>query len=158
GVVEIFAMRGGAVHEGSAARTHRGSVADRRAGALLLPGCARPRHVVFVARGDAKPDHVDDEVFAFSADRRRRALGRHAGDARRKLFSDRRRRHHVLRRRPAPKPGMRLAKITTAKVISSMERPRTAMAPRSPLSFRSKMRTETTFVSEVNSMIAAESS
>src|SRR5919107_496856 len=67
--------------------------------------------------------------------------------------------HHVLRRRvPAPKPGMRLIAITTANVRISIESPNTAMAPRSPLSLRSKISTETTLVSEVNSMMAAESS
>src|SRR5215471_6169435 len=67
---------------------------------------------------------------------------------------------HALRSRmPAPpKPGMRLASTTTAKVITSMMMPSTAMAPRSPLSLRSKIRTEITLVSEVNRMMAADSS
>ena len=59
---------------------------------------------------------------------------------------------------PPPKPGMRLTAITTAKVTTSMMRPSTEMAPRSPLSLRSKISTEITLVSEVNSMIAADSS
>ncbi len=39
-----------------------------------------------------------------------------------------------------------------------MERPSTEIAPRSPLSLRSKISTDTTLVSDVNSMIAADSS
>ena len=50
-------------------------------------------------------------------------------------------------------PGMRLIAITTAKVITSMMMPSTAMAPRSPNSLRSKISTEMTLVSEVNRMI-----
>ena len=44
------------------------------------------------------------------------------------------------------------------KVTTSMMMPSTEMAARSPLSLRSKISTEITLVSEVNSMIAADSS
>src|SRR4029453_2029983 len=64
----------------------------------------------------------------------------------------------ALRRRASPKPGMRLTAMTTAKVMASMIRPRTVIAPRSPDSLRSKMSTEITLVSEVNSMMAADNS
>src|SRR5260370_36264416 len=53
---------------------------------------------------------------------------------------------------------MRLIRITTVKVTMSMIRPSTAMAPRSPLSLRSKISTEITLVSEVNSITAADNS
>ena len=42
--------------------------------------------------------------------------------------------------------------------MTSMIRPSTEIAARSPLSLRSKISTEITLVSEVNSMIAADSS
>src|SRR5262249_59344940 len=44
------------------------------------------------------------------------------------------------------------------KVMASMISPSTEMAPRSPDSLRSKMSTEITLVSEVNSMMAADNS
>ena len=53
---------------------------------------------------------------------------------------------------------MRLTAITTREGQHSIMMPSTAMAPRSPLSLRSKISTETTLVSEVNRMMAADSS
>src|SRR3989442_11391807 len=47
---------------------------------------------------------------------------------------------------------------TAAKVMASMKRPRTAMAPNWPSSLRSKITTEITFVFGVKRMIDAESS
>ena len=44
------------------------------------------------------------------------------------------------------------------KVTTSMIRPSTEMAARSPLSLRSKISTDTTLVSEVNSITAADNS
>src|SRR5215213_1220243 len=115
-------------------------------------------HVIRVARSHAKANHVDGKIDAFLTHGRRHierpnALGEMLGDR------DVRKPAHVLRRRtPPPKPGARLTAITTAKVTISMISPSTAMAPRSPDSLRSKITTEITFVSEVNSMMAAESS
>ena len=54
GVVEILAMRRGAVDEGGAGRAHGARVADRGAGAVVLPAGERGLDVVVVARGDAE--------------------------------------------------------------------------------------------------------
>src|SRR6185437_5890468 len=55
-------------------------------------------------------------------------------------------------------PPIRLAITITTVVRITMVRLRTAMAPTSPLSLRSKIRTDSTLVSEVNKITAAESS
>ena len=52
-VVEILAMRGGAVDEGGARRSQRALVPDRRAGAVIVAAGQRASDVVLVARGDA---------------------------------------------------------------------------------------------------------
>ncbi len=67
GVVEIFAMRGSAVHEGRARARHRPCVADGGAGPVVVPTTERGPHVVLVAGGDAEPDDVDQEVLALFA-------------------------------------------------------------------------------------------
>ena len=50
GVVEILAVRGGAVDEGGAGRAHRARMADRGAGAFVVPAGERGLDVVLVAR------------------------------------------------------------------------------------------------------------
>src|SRR4029077_5907859 len=157
GVVGILAMRRGAVDQRRAPGTQRARMADRGARPVIVAGCERRLHVILAARGHAEADHVDGEIDAFFAHRRRHiergdALGQLLGDG------DCGKRAHERNRTPPPKPGMRLIAITTAKVMISMMMPSTAMAPRSPDSLRSKISTEITFVSEVNRMIAAESS
>ena len=52
-VVEILAMRGGAVHESGAGRTQRALVPDRRAGAVVVAARQCAFDVVLIARGDA---------------------------------------------------------------------------------------------------------
>src|SRR5205823_3185235 len=106
---------------------------------------------------DAEADHVNREVDALLA---HGAGDRERDTALREPFGERNlgKLAHALRSLAPPKPGMRLIAVTTAKVITSMMMPSTAMAPRSPDSFKSKISTEMTFVCEVNRMMAAESS
>ncbi len=142
GVVEILAMRRRAVDEGGARRAERAGVADRGAGTVIVAAGERALDVVLVARGDAKADHVDQQVLAFAPHRRRQFVGAQRGDAPGKILGNRDGGKfcclgHQVRKRTVPKPGIRLTAITTAKVISNMPRPITEMAPRSPLSLRS---------------------
>ena len=67
GVVEILAMRRGAVDEGGAGAAQRAGVADRRAGPVVVEAGERGLDVVLVARGDAEAGDVDQQVLAFRA-------------------------------------------------------------------------------------------
>src|SRR3954452_4417605 len=158
-VIEVLAMRRRAVNEGRACGAPPARMADRRAWPVIVATGKRGLHVILLARRDAQADHVDGQILALVAHtwwdstERENAIGELLGQRDFRKFA------HVLRNRAAPpKPGMRLIAATTAKVTTSMMMPSTAMAPRSPDSFRSKISTEITFVSEVNSMMAAESS
>ena len=51
----------------------RARVADGGAGPVVVPAGERGRDVVVVARGDAEPDHVDQQVLAFARTRRQAA-------------------------------------------------------------------------------------
>src|SRR5947207_2478579 len=116
-------------------------MSDRGARPVIVAGGKRCAHVVLVARGDAEPDDVDQQVLAFGAHGRGQRRGVERGDALGQLFGDggiMRRHGHALRRRTLPKPGIRLTAMTTAKVMVSIMIPSTEMAARSPLSFRSK--------------------
>src|SRR5262249_42595574 len=164
GVVEVLPVRGRAVDEGGAGGAHAPPVADRGAGSLIVPARERRADVVLVARGETQPDHVNQQILALAAHLRRQPRGIERRDLVRQNLGDgglgkrRVHGHQALRRRASPKPGMRLTAITTAKVMASMIRPSTEIAPRSPDSLRSKISTEITLVSEVNSMMAADSS
>src|SRR4051812_7210962 len=163
-VVEILAMDGGAVDEGGTGRTHRPRVADRGADPSVIPRRQRRLDVILVAGGHAQANHIDQQILALAAHgggqsrriERRHFLCQDFGDGNLRKFGP----HaaHVLRKRTPPNPGMRLTATTTAKVMMSMASPSTAMAPRSPDSLRSKISTEITLVSEVNSMMAADNS
>jgi len=63
GVVEVLAMRSGAVDQRGVGRRERRRVADRRA----RPAGVEPRHhrlhVVGAARGDAQADDVDQQLL-----------------------------------------------------------------------------------------------
>jgi hypothetical protein len=88
GVVKILAMSRGAVDESGARRRQRARMSDRGARTVIVAACERASYVVFVARGDAETDDVDQEILAFARSRRRkRTLQR--GDLRRQRFSDR---------------------------------------------------------------------
>ena len=58
-VVEILAVRRGAVAEGRAGGAQRALVADGGAGPVLIPARECAADIVLVARGDAEADHVD---------------------------------------------------------------------------------------------------
>ena len=93
GVVEILAMRRGAVDEGGAGRGHGARVPDGRAGAVVLPAGERGLDVVGVAHGDAEAGDVDQEVLAGTPHRggqlsRRRARRSCWRDARRRRFQE----------------------------------------------------------------------
>ncbi len=60
-VVEVFAMRRGAVHERGAGGVERTRVADRGAPAFGLPAGERGAHIVGAARGDAQAADVEEE-------------------------------------------------------------------------------------------------
>src|SRR5262249_60332506 len=132
-------------------------------GAFFVPAGHRCLDVIRIAGGQAEADDVDEQILAFAAHRRRQLRRLERRDLVRQDLGDgglgKRRVHdHALRRRASPKPGMRLTAMTTVKVMASMMRPSTEIAPRSPDSLRSKMSTEITLVSEVNSMMAADNS
>ena len=88
GVVEILAMRGGAVDEGGAGRAQRAGVADRRARPVVVAAGERGLDVVLVARGDAEAGDVDQQILAFAAHGGRQLAGIERGDARGKLLGD----------------------------------------------------------------------
>ena len=67
GVVEILAVRRGAVDERGARGAQRAPVADRGAGPVLVPAGERAADIVLVARGDAEADHIDQRLLAFLA-------------------------------------------------------------------------------------------
>src|SRR3954447_20852804 len=111
---------------------------DRGARPVVVAGGQCCLHVVLVAGRDAEADHIDRQIDALFAHRRRHIQRRDAlcellGDG---DFGER---AHERKRTPPPKLGMRLIAITTAKVITSIMMPSTAIAPRSPDSLRSKI-------------------
>ncbi len=63
GVVEIFAMGRGAVHESGAGGVERTRMADGGAPALGLPPGERRAHIVGSARGDAQATDVEEELL-----------------------------------------------------------------------------------------------
>jgi hypothetical protein len=66
-VVEILAVRGGAVDEGGSRRAHRACMSDGSASPLLVPARKRRLDVVLVARGETEPDDVDGQILALAA-------------------------------------------------------------------------------------------
>ena len=90
GVVEILAMRRGAVDEGGARRAHGARMPDCRAWSLLVEACERRLDVVLVARRDAKTGDVDQQILAFDANGGRQPRGIKRGNARCQLLGDRR--------------------------------------------------------------------
>ena len=72
GVVEVLAVRRGAVDERRAAGVERALVADGGAAAGGFPAVERGAHVVRVARGDAQAGDVDQQLLDDFARRLRR--------------------------------------------------------------------------------------
>ena len=89
-VVEILAMRGGAVDEGGARRSQRARVTDRRAWAVIVAARQRASDIVLVARGDAEADDIDQQILAFARGRRRQARPASARRSFRQAFRRRR--------------------------------------------------------------------
>ncbi len=65
-VVEILAMRRGAVDKGRARRGQCPLVADRGAGAVIVAAAECAADIILVSRGDAETDHVDQQILAFA--------------------------------------------------------------------------------------------
>ena len=80
-VVEVFAMRGGAVHKRRAGGIQRARLADGGAVAGRLPAVESGAHVIGIARGDAQAGDIDEELLD---DLARRLAG--ARDGVRQLF------------------------------------------------------------------------
>ena len=68
-VVEILAVDRGAVDQRRRGRRQQPAMADRHARAVIIAGGERGLHIIFIARGDREPDHVDQQVLALGADR-----------------------------------------------------------------------------------------
>src|SRR5262249_46079551 len=79
-VVEILAMRRGAVDEGCAGGAEAAFMADGRAWSVVIAAGERALDVVLVARRDAKTHDVDQQIRAFPAHRRRQIFGTHCSD------------------------------------------------------------------------------
>ena len=71
-IVEILAMRGGAVDEGRTRRGQRARVTDRRARAVIVAAGERASDIILVARGDAEADDIDQQILAFARGRGRK--------------------------------------------------------------------------------------
>src|ERR1043166_884399 len=66
GVVEILAVNRGAVDEGRARGGERAGVADRRAGAVVVPAGHGAAHIILVTRDHAEADHIDEQILALA--------------------------------------------------------------------------------------------
>jgi hypothetical protein len=64
-IVEILAMGGSAVDQGSAGRGQPPPVPDCRAGTIVVAAGQCAADIVLVARGDTQADHVDHQILAF---------------------------------------------------------------------------------------------
>ena len=69
GVVEVLAVRGGAVDEGGTGCAQSSRVADRGAWSVVVPAFQCGLDIIFVARGDAEADDVDQCCLALGANR-----------------------------------------------------------------------------------------
>src|SRR5260370_11918041 len=85
GIVEILAMRGGAVDEGGTRGSQHTPVADRGAWAVIVPAAKRAFDIILVARGDAQADDIDQQILAFARGCRRKPARLHPTD----FFSNR---------------------------------------------------------------------
>ncbi len=69
GVVKIFAVDRGAVDERCGGGAERTRVTDGGARPIVIATGQRSLHIVFVARGDGEPDHVDQQILALGPHR-----------------------------------------------------------------------------------------
>ena len=88
-VVEILAMRRGAVDEGRSGGGQHARVTDHRARAVIVPARQRTGDVILVARGGAEADHVDQQILAFAHGRVRQAIRPQCHDFPGQRFGDR---------------------------------------------------------------------
>jgi hypothetical protein len=89
-IVEILAMRGGAIDKGRATRSQRALMADHCARAIIFPTRKRAGDIIFVAGGDTQADHIDQEIFAFALGQGGQRIWFHADDFVGQQFRDRR--------------------------------------------------------------------
>ena len=68
-VVKILAMDRGAIDQSRGCSGERTAVADRRARPIIVAAGKRGFHIVFVARRNGEPDHVDQQILALSPHR-----------------------------------------------------------------------------------------
>ena len=61
---------------------------DRGARPVIVAGRKDAFHIVFVARGDGEPDHIDQQFLAFLPHRLRQARGIECGDVLRERFGE----------------------------------------------------------------------
>ena len=87
-VVEILAMRRGAVAEGRARGAQCTFMADCGAGSVFVPARQRAADIVLVARGDAETDDVDQRFLAFRSRGGRERSGVDGHDTLSELFGN----------------------------------------------------------------------
>ena len=88
GVVEILAVRGGAVDHRGVFRAEAAGVPDRGAGAAAVDARDQRAHVIGRAGGNAKSRDVDQQVFAARANGAGEAFGRERRNAVGQAFRD----------------------------------------------------------------------
>ena len=90
-IVEILAMRRGAVHKRRVGGAEPARMADRGARPIVIAGRERRLHIVFAPRSKAQPDDIDRHILAFRPHCQRQArrvdrgnpLGQRFGDGER---------------------------------------------------------------------------
>ena len=88
-IVEILAMGGGAVDKSGTHGRQRACVADRRAWTVIVTAGERAPDIVFVARGNAQPHDIDQQILAFARGRGRKRARLQCSDLRGKRFGNR---------------------------------------------------------------------
>ncbi len=80
-IVEVLAMGRGPVDQGGAGGAQRAGMADRSARAVIVAGCKHAFYIIEAPRREAKPHHVDCQIFALGPHRGRKARRVDGGDA-----------------------------------------------------------------------------
>ena len=88
-IVEILAMRGGAVDHRRVFRAELAAMPERAARAAAIDAGDQRAHVIGIARGDAQSGDVDQQLLGACAHRRRNAVNAERGDAISELLGDR---------------------------------------------------------------------
>ena len=87
-VVEILAMDRGAVDQSRGGGGQRARVPDRGARPVVVTRSERAFYIIFVARGDGEPDHVDQKLLAFAPHCLRQLGWIERGDLLREMFGN----------------------------------------------------------------------